>query len=186
MTLEELESERAALPDTYTTPGVSMAQAEALERRRRILTARIDTIRFTTPMISRLDGKIAELETWRDLLIKARVAMCDELLTTHENATGRHSTRQAQDRLAGLKTSIMTIDRGAEYFGDSCVMGQPLAEWLRAHGVTPNPGQPSIWNGRSSLPETERRIEELQQQRAELQARIDAALATENKTPAAV
>ena len=79
------------------------------------------------------------------------------------------------DREDQLKLSISNIDRGCETHGYMVILGQPLADAMRAAGYVPAEGQLSVWSAvYGSLPAIEERLETLQRQRDAAQAVLDA------------
>jgi len=183
-TLDDIRAKLAAIPDPDTTPGLSPAQARELDRQRRLWDGVLANVTNLVPMLAERDAQIAEQESWRDLLLAFRKETADvivKLLAEKAALTDRHEQRRIDERLLALTASIRAVDRGIEYAGPHARLPTPLSEWLVAHGVTPKPGQPNVWNGRGSIGQTEQRLQELREQRDQLQARIEAALSTVDK-----
>ena len=184
-TLDDIRAKLAAIPDPDTTPGLSPAQARERDRQRRLWGGIIADVTNLVPMLAERKAKKAEEESWlHNILLAFRKETADDivkLLAEKAALTDRHEQRKIDERLLALTASIRAVDRGIEYAGPYAMLPTPLNEWLLAHGVTPKPGQPNVWNGRGSITQTEQRIQELTDQCNELQARIDAALSTVDK-----
>jgi len=82
-----------------------------------------------------------------------------------------------------VRDSLKVIRNGVEWVGDMALVPNVLGDYLRSRGVQPEPGQRSVFGGRSSLRWTEGRLAELDAQRAEAISRIEAELATPVEAP---
>jgi len=171
MTLEQLQTERAALPE----PAVD------LRLKAHILDARITAARNETSTLAELDPKIADLTTWRDHLIAWRETLCAALLGCPQRPRTDHDAGVLQN----LKLSIMTVDRGRGVFDGSgyALETLRLGALIREAGYVEAPPVEGQAVGRlpwfGSLPEVEQRLHDLQKRRDEAQARLDATLRDE-------
>jgi hypothetical protein len=174
--LAEWESQLALL-DPGDVPQTYNAMAE-FARRQSWLLGQIRTVRASQRTLAEVQPEIATLTEWRDKLTLVRQHLCDELFEVPSPA------RLAQDRAAlrTLTLSIQTIDRGLRivegtgYALETLRLGAMMREMGyeeapptegRAIGTLP-------WLG--ALPDVERRLEELEQRRADAQTRLDRAL----------
>src|SRR5260221_9010161 len=150
---------------------------DALRQKRETLSLRIQTIRSATSLLASVEPRIAAEIEWRNHLLDWRKTLCDELLA--------FPPRIRDDRELGsqqsVKLSIITIDRGhvSEDTG-SCLETLRLGHLMRAAGYVEGPKIENQVCGRlpwfGAMPEVERRIQELQQQRDGAQARLDEAV----------
>jgi hypothetical protein len=150
-----------------------LASLNARAQREQLLMVRISAIRGAKDTLAELEPKIAELTRWRDYLMAWRADLCARLLACPEQQRGR----PGMDREDQLKLSISNIDHGCESHGYLVILGQPLADLMRAAGYVPREGELSVWSGGfGSLVATNDRLEVLQRQRDAAQAVLDASI----------
>ena len=172
--LEQLEAELAALPGEE----VLQRPLDANRTTRAVLESRIETIRFAShalanvaPQIAAVTTQLAEVTEWRSVL-------CDRLLAEPP----RPRTDVARGRVQALTLSIQAIDRGLGVMSGSGWEQEtlPLGELMRAAGYEEGPKVANQVRGQlpwpGSIPELERRLRDLQQQRDDAQRRLDDAL----------
>ena len=127
-------------------------------------------LRNAQDAITEVDSQIAKITTWIDQLTAWRQTFCEQLLACPPYQRGR----AAMNREEALKLSIRCIDFGAESHGYLVVLGQNLADEMRAAGYAPAEGELSVWSGGyGSLPQARERLARLQVRRAEAQAILD-------------
>lgn len=120
--------------------------------------------------ITEVDPLIANITTWIDRLTAWRQTFCEQLLACPPYQRGR----QAMDHETQLRLSIRGIDFGCESYGLHVVLGQNLADAMRAAGYQPREGELSIWSaGYGSLPQAREWLGRLQVRRDAAQAIID-------------
>lgn len=137
---------------------------------------RIQSIRSALSLLASVSPRIAAEIEWRDHLVDWRKTLCDELLA--------FPARIRDDREAGkqqnVKLSITAIDRGF-IEGTGWELGTlRIGQLMREAGYKEGPKienqacGPLPWFG--SLPEVERRVKGLLEQRDAAQAPLEAAL----------
>lgn len=174
---ERLAALRAAVSALPHEDDIATArERERVSREWSRLTHRHSTLEGAAYRLAKVNGKLVPLQEWREHLLGA-IADCSAQLAAQEElppATRRANWRRED----ALRASLKAAHFGVEYLGGMLMLPLPLADALRARGVVPEQGADSVWTGRGSLTATEERIGELERQRAEAQAVIDAELST--------
>jgi hypothetical protein len=172
--LAQLEDELAARKNPLD---LTLREADAYLAQTEMISARIYTLRSAPLTLAEVDHKIASDTEWSDFLTTARKTLCDELLAL----PARIRTDRDLGKQQNLKLSIITIDRGRVSADDGRELETlRLGQLMRVAGFLEGPKIENQICGRlpwfGSLPEVERRLKGLQQQRTEAQARLTEAL----------
>lgn len=169
--LARLECDLAALPgeDTF------QRQLDANRTARAVLEAQLQTIRTTRVALANLAPRIAAETEWRDHLVDWRKTLCDELLALPLRIRDERTLGVQQN----LKLSILKIDSDAEvapWTLETLKLGQLMREagYVEGPRIENQACGALPWYG--SLPDVERRLQTLQQQRDAEQARLDESL----------
>ncbi len=170
--LAALRAAVTALPheDDIATP----RERDRVSREWSRYTQRHSALEAARYKLAKVNGKLAPLREWREHLLRAEEALTADLAALE--ALPPSERRPQWRREDALRASLKALHFGVEYLGGMLMLPLPLADALRARGVVPEPGADSIWTGRGSLTSTDERIAELERQRAEAQAVIDAEL----------
>jgi hypothetical protein len=170
----QLERELAARKNPLD---LTLREADAYLAQTEMISARIYTLRSAPMTLAEVDHKIAADTEWFDFLNTTRRTLCDELLAFPARIrAGRDLGKQKN-----LKLSIITVDRGRVSADDGQELETlRLGQLMREAGFLEGPKIENQVCGRlpwfGSLPEVERRLKGLQQQRTEAQARLTEAL----------
>ncbi len=170
--LERLERDLAALPDEE---GIQRQLAE-LRTTRENLSARVRVIQQATTTLAQLAPKIDAEQRWLDDLTAWRKALCDELLDMPRRIRDARELGRRQN----LEASIVMVDRGSmsgsQWELENLRLGSLMREsgYIEAAKVDNQRFGALPWRG--SLPDTERRLADLQRQRDDWQRVLDDAL----------
>jgi hypothetical protein len=171
--IAELQRELDARKD----PSDMQAKVNAYITHTDSIAQRLQTIRSATAALANVAPRIAAEIEWRDHLIEWRRTLCDELLAFPPRIRDDRDLGKQQN----VKQSITAIDRGGLSYGGSYgLCSLRLGALMRAAGYVESPKIENQVCGRlpwfGSMPEVERRLKALEQQRDDAQARLDEAL----------
>jgi hypothetical protein len=176
VTLDDMRIELGAMLDPQDIPfSWTPRQLEAYEMRRSWFRAKIQDATNAMQTLANVEPKIAADEKWRLDLNTWRPILARELVDLKGPDRGR---------AMNLTWSLQCIDRGIRVLEDSGWQLETtrLGELMRQSGYVqsaPEPGTNQIlgklgWFG--SLPDVERRLQELAKERADAQVRLANAL----------
>jgi hypothetical protein len=165
--LADLERQRDALPDPVTLE----REVAAAYQRRSAFDVQMQTIRSAVATLANVEPRIVAEQKWQDFLTTARKTCCDELLAMPPRRDDREL-----GRARNLELSIAKIDR--DVVVDPWTLETlRLGELIREAGYVEGPKIENQVYGRlpwfGSLPEVERRLKALQEERSIAQARLD-------------
>jgi len=163
MSIEELQAALATLPAEGLVPNTPPWF------RHLILSKRLVVARGAAEALGEIDPQIACLEQQQADLTAVRAEICDELSNCPPTETVR---------FRGLRISLLAIDERFNLAHEALPMPLPLFEKLAIRGYVAPSRAP--WNPIAALsgplPSVERRLVELQKQRAQAQSQLDRAL----------
>ena len=157
----------AALPDEQTI--LIRAERERVWQLRKSILGTLSEM--TSPMegrVAKLDARLADRKHRRSLLTAARIDL-EKALAAVEDA-GNHDFKLDQ----ALRVSLRMIQHGEDAEG---MFATPLMSWLHKNGYRPELGAANFFTGFRGLMSLEADIEELNKERSEFVAQVEAALA---------
>jgi hypothetical protein len=165
----EFARERDALPDIDAT-AMSPAEQRVIEQRRTVLGRLLAKVPTTWASLTKADARIADLSQWAGGLQAVRADFELQLGTLDPaRARGAYEERATYQLQERLRFAVKAIDIGWTYDHNSRVsVPAELEAALGKWGVRPLPGKASVFDGRMSLANTERRLVELRAERAAL------------------
>jgi len=163
----DCKAQLALLPEDGDIPAANERERVFLLRRR--LSGAITAM--TSPLegrVLKLDLRLASAKHWHTTLTACRIDLEKGLLAVESG--------KADFRLVdALRLSLRILRNGSESESDE-MFATPLMSWLHKNGVRPAPGERSYLGGRGGLLATEAEITELETERDEIIARVEAAV----------